>query len=115
VIRLALDDRFQGAYLADHAANVIEPADALLVLEVTLDTGQRLTRPAAHDGIPHINWQTSARVLPLNFSGTQGRGLPVPQIRMAQDIRNESGGPAVASDIAIGGRDVSHQIARSRL
>jgi hypothetical protein len=36
---LALDDRFQGAYLAGHAANVIEPADALLVLEVTLDTG----------------------------------------------------------------------------
>jgi hypothetical protein len=42
------------AYLACHAANVIEPADALLVLEVTSDTGQRLTRPAAGDGIPQL-------------------------------------------------------------
>ena len=54
------------ACLADHARNLTGPADALLALKLTLDTGQRLTRPAAHDGIPHINWQTSARALPLN-------------------------------------------------
>jgi hypothetical protein len=64
----APDDQFQRpAYLAGHAGNVTEPATALLVLEVTLDTGQRLTRPAAHDGIPHIHWQTSARALPLSL------------------------------------------------
>lgn len=39
------------AYLAGHAGNVIEPANASLVLELTLDAGQRLTRPAAHNGI----------------------------------------------------------------
>jgi hypothetical protein len=53
------------AYLAGHAGNVIEPAGALLVLQVTSDTGQRLTRPAARDGIPHINRQTSAVACPL--------------------------------------------------
>jgi len=77
---LALGDQFQGsAYLAGHAGNA-EPADALLVLEVTLDTGQRLTRPAAHDG-PHINWQTSARALPLNVRH--------PQARASQCLRSE--------------------------
>ena len=56
------------ACLAGHA---IEPADAPLVLEGTLDTGQRLTRPAAHDGTPHINWQTSARALPFNLGAAR--------------------------------------------
>jgi hypothetical protein len=38
---LPLDDQFQRpAYLVGHAGNVIEPADALLVLDVTLDTGE---------------------------------------------------------------------------
>jgi hypothetical protein len=31
------------AYVVGHAGNLIGPADALLVLEVTMDTGQRLT------------------------------------------------------------------------
>ena len=49
------------AYLAGHAGNLIEPADALLVLEANMDTGHLLTRPAAHAGIPQIDWQTSTR------------------------------------------------------
>lgn len=31
------------AYVVGHSGNLIGPADALLVLEVTMDTGQRLT------------------------------------------------------------------------
>ena len=68
------------AYVVGHAGNLIGPADALLVLEVTHGhrpaphLGQRL-----HDGIPHINWQTSARALPLN-------------------LRHPRPGPASASD-----------------
>ena len=54
------------ACLAGQAGTVTGTADALLALELTLDVDQRLTRPAAHDEIPHTNRQTSARALPLN-------------------------------------------------
>ncbi len=52
----------------------------------------------SHAGIPHLNWQTSARALPLNPRHPRP-GLPVPQIRMAQDTKAGSSLPLrVAGD-----------------
>lgn len=72
------------AYAVGHSGNLIGPADALLVLEVTMDTGQRLTSASG----PRRNTShqlADQRPRPATQSEAPRQGLPAPQIRMAQE------------------------------